>query len=345
MSSRAALGCRIGLTIVFSFGLIYFALIVKTFSRYGDALDRDWTRTVNEWAREGSVMAPQWSQPAPVPIVVPSLRSNTSSSDHKCHLSPIPSLVPSFSKLEPSPPLTTRPSIFFKPPSVPQRFTPFEPITIMQLGPEPQARDWHIRCRPMVSRQMIGADLFCAWNGQLALTHPEASASNTDLPAYTLLSPVRPENPIPTSVESGGQFVTNAADDRSVASSEMSYGQVKPATAENAPSPSAAIHSYTTALPALSYASFFPGSPAIGGGPRPTALRMVTEDHDQPNTTQAVREFIDLWNERYFRTRNIEASLVPLSGSARTQSEDVASAAPNVPNPASGPNLSMALRL
>jgi hypothetical protein len=34
--------------------LVYFALIVKTFHRYGDALDHEWVRTVNEWAKEGA---------------------------------------------------------------------------------------------------------------------------------------------------------------------------------------------------------------------------------------------------------------------------------------------------
>ncbi|KAJ7691262.1 hypothetical protein B0H17DRAFT_907305, partial [Mycena rosella] len=46
VSPHVTLGLRIGLTTVFSFGLIYFVLIVKTFRRYGDALDKEFMRTV-----------------------------------------------------------------------------------------------------------------------------------------------------------------------------------------------------------------------------------------------------------------------------------------------------------
>ncbi|KAF8166536.1 hypothetical protein K438DRAFT_1548502, partial [Mycena galopus ATCC 62051] len=35
VSPRAALGCRVGLTVVFALGVIYFVLIVRTFHRYG----------------------------------------------------------------------------------------------------------------------------------------------------------------------------------------------------------------------------------------------------------------------------------------------------------------------
>ncbi|KAJ7832002.1 hypothetical protein B0H13DRAFT_243382 [Mycena leptocephala] len=54
LSPHAALGTRIGLTVVLALALVYFALIVKTFHRYGDALDHEWVRTVNEWAKEGA---------------------------------------------------------------------------------------------------------------------------------------------------------------------------------------------------------------------------------------------------------------------------------------------------
>ncbi|KAF7345444.1 hypothetical protein MVEN_01562500 [Mycena venus] len=52
VSPRTAFGLRIGLTAVFSLGVIYFGLIVRTFHRYGDPLDREWMRTVNEWTKD-----------------------------------------------------------------------------------------------------------------------------------------------------------------------------------------------------------------------------------------------------------------------------------------------------
>ncbi|KAF7309426.1 hypothetical protein MIND_00313400 [Mycena indigotica] len=52
LSVRAALGLRIALSVVFGLGLLYFALIVKEFHRYGDPLDAAWQRAVQEWARE-----------------------------------------------------------------------------------------------------------------------------------------------------------------------------------------------------------------------------------------------------------------------------------------------------
>ncbi|KAJ6472660.1 hypothetical protein DFH09DRAFT_953981 [Mycena vulgaris] len=52
VSPQAALGLRIGLTVVFSLALMYFVLIVKTFHRYGDALDEEWMRTVRGWVKE-----------------------------------------------------------------------------------------------------------------------------------------------------------------------------------------------------------------------------------------------------------------------------------------------------
>ncbi|KAJ6485593.1 hypothetical protein C8R45DRAFT_277008 [Mycena sanguinolenta] len=58
MSPRAALGCRLGLTLVFALGVIYFALIIKTFYQYGDPLDREWTRTVNGWMKETATYPP-----------------------------------------------------------------------------------------------------------------------------------------------------------------------------------------------------------------------------------------------------------------------------------------------
>ncbi|KAJ6541624.1 hypothetical protein B0H19DRAFT_319212 [Mycena capillaripes] len=52
LSARAALGLRIGLTFVFTLGLIYFFLIAKTFRRYGDPLDEQWINNLLEWSKK-----------------------------------------------------------------------------------------------------------------------------------------------------------------------------------------------------------------------------------------------------------------------------------------------------
>ena len=52
LSPRDALGPRIAITVVFSLGLIYFLLIVSTFRRYGDMMDRAWQQRVLGWAQE-----------------------------------------------------------------------------------------------------------------------------------------------------------------------------------------------------------------------------------------------------------------------------------------------------
>lgn len=62
LSPQGALGLRVMLTAIFAIGFIYFVLIVKTFSHYGDAMDREWKQQVMRWAKEGR---PQPSSPAP----------------------------------------------------------------------------------------------------------------------------------------------------------------------------------------------------------------------------------------------------------------------------------------
>ncbi|KAJ6568353.1 hypothetical protein DFH09DRAFT_918081 [Mycena vulgaris] len=163
ISPRASLGLRIGLTVVFSLGLVYFALIVRTFHRYGDPLDREWMRTVNEWTKEVYYM-PYTTQPPPPawptdhkPFVVPSRHHSRRSIStrspsrlaRRSRHSPIQTeglmsllAMDDFAKLQPSIPLTTRPSAFTKPPG-PELRSEVEgaPVTIMQLGyPDVQAR-------------------------------------------------------------------------------------------------------------------------------------------------------------------------------------------------------------
>lgn len=56
LSPHAALGPRIAITALFGLGLIYFLLIVKTFSRYGDSMDRAWRQRMMGWAMEYNYM-------------------------------------------------------------------------------------------------------------------------------------------------------------------------------------------------------------------------------------------------------------------------------------------------
>ncbi|KAJ7708999.1 hypothetical protein B0H17DRAFT_916919 [Mycena rosella] len=160
ISPGATLGLRIGLTVVFSLGLIYFALIVRTFHRYGDPLDREWMRTVNEWTNQTSYM-PYPSQPLPPTfdrkVSVPPSRSSTRHSDSAVigrSVSPTSALHPvqieipvsvlamnDLTRLQPAVPLTTRPSAFFKPLGGRTRsLLKSEPVTIMQLGPDVKAQ-------------------------------------------------------------------------------------------------------------------------------------------------------------------------------------------------------------
>ncbi|KIK00476.1 hypothetical protein K443DRAFT_610856 [Laccaria amethystina LaAM-08-1] len=69
ISPRDALGPRIAITVVFSLGLIYFLLIVSTFRRYGDMMDRAWQQRVWGWAQEklGYQFVPQ-PRPYPSPV-------------------------------------------------------------------------------------------------------------------------------------------------------------------------------------------------------------------------------------------------------------------------------------
>ncbi|KAJ7065422.1 hypothetical protein C8F01DRAFT_1125580 [Mycena amicta] len=46
LSTHAALGVRLALSLVLALGLVYFVLIVREFQRYGDVMDREWIRSV-----------------------------------------------------------------------------------------------------------------------------------------------------------------------------------------------------------------------------------------------------------------------------------------------------------
>lgn len=62
---RMILGPRIGITFVFFVGLVYLFLIISTFSRYGDTMDRAWKNRVLGWAENSgsSYKAPSSIRP------------------------------------------------------------------------------------------------------------------------------------------------------------------------------------------------------------------------------------------------------------------------------------------
>ncbi|KAJ7173467.1 hypothetical protein C8R46DRAFT_892782 [Mycena filopes] len=88
VSPRVLLGLRIALTLVFVLGIIYFVLIVRTFHRYGDPLDREWRRRVDEWTKE---MDPypyyqqQQLQQIQPPIIIAATTANHHSVLHPIH--------------------------------------------------------------------------------------------------------------------------------------------------------------------------------------------------------------------------------------------------------------------
>ncbi|KAG6830520.1 hypothetical protein H0H87_007818 [Tephrocybe sp. NHM501043] len=60
-----ALGPRIGVTFVFTLGLVYLALVISEFRRYGDVMDKAWKRRIAEWGEiSESAYAPSIHQRA-----------------------------------------------------------------------------------------------------------------------------------------------------------------------------------------------------------------------------------------------------------------------------------------
>ncbi|KAJ6616984.1 hypothetical protein B0H10DRAFT_2386940 [Mycena sp. CBHHK59/15] len=68
VSSRAALGPCVGLTVIFALGLMYFAFIVKTFHRYGDVLDEEWMRTADRRTQSSSCYVARQTNPLALPV-------------------------------------------------------------------------------------------------------------------------------------------------------------------------------------------------------------------------------------------------------------------------------------
>ncbi|KAJ7359090.1 hypothetical protein DFH08DRAFT_686293 [Mycena albidolilacea] len=161
LSPRAALGPRIALTVVFFLGVIYFGLIVGTFHRYGDPLDREWMRVVNEWMKD--TLDPHQNpynaqQPSSGPFNPPfhsATRDGVTSKYQQAYQTQLQQMAGTpwglaekgssaplepLTKLSPTPPLTSRPSAFFKTPR-PAASQPILPFTVMELGhPDVEAR-------------------------------------------------------------------------------------------------------------------------------------------------------------------------------------------------------------
>lgn len=132
-----------------------------------------------------------------------------------------------------------------------------------------------------------------------------------DLPAYTIISP-RPENPTPPSAALDDQFDNNARM-RSGASSDTSYGLFKPVIHSKSGfvAPERATEEAAGAISegfvSTRHSPPLPNSHVQGSGQLPNTI---------PAPLNAVREFIDLWNQQYFWRRHLEASLVPLPDSS-----------------------------
>jgi len=85
--TRAELGIRIAFSAVFGLGVVYFALVIRTLWKYGDAMDKTFRAKVDSWATEQTsdkasyrsshtvppmVQTPSWGRPSgPPPGFVP----------------------------------------------------------------------------------------------------------------------------------------------------------------------------------------------------------------------------------------------------------------------------------
>ncbi|KAF7371075.1 hypothetical protein MSAN_00741800 [Mycena sanguinolenta] len=342
MSSRATLGSRLGLTLVFSLGIIYFVLIVNTFYQYGDPLDREWMRNVNEWMKEAASYPPPPqnlydAQAAPVIPGTPFLRPESQRNPSYTSFWRVPPVSPflksgegdvprHFNRLPSFTRLTLKPSAFFKTPH-PASSRPAEPLDIMHL----RHPDVHVRLGAYDNPNWADAvtpsdfirfelDVSNAWHGRLALTKPEDGAS-TDIPVYTLLSPARPENPVPTTESDAGLDAPAHAPARgihSIASSETSYGPVLEPTRyvtarfSASETPVSRENPIPDGIGVLSTSLAQSLADDIGPGPSRAPQPAETSEVDPaPDPVQTVRELIDLWNRCYFHPRNLEASLVP----------------------------------
>ncbi|KAJ7173491.1 hypothetical protein C8R46DRAFT_116099 [Mycena filopes] len=185
---------------------------------------------------------------------------------------------------------------------------PAEPITLMKLG------NADVQAPPLAADDDLTRfilDVASAWNGELALTPPDEDAS-TDLPSYTLLSPARPETPVPTSPDSAGDLPRNRV--RSMSSSKSSsYGRPQPSTLFMSAVPESPSVAEFAALGTAH------GQRAFATAPSPDDVDDAEKDlppvpPPPSSPLDTVQDFIRLWNERYFHPRELEAFVVPQVG-------------------------------
>ncbi|KAK7031646.1 hypothetical protein R3P38DRAFT_2924949, partial [Favolaschia claudopus] len=331
LSPRAALGPRIGLTAVFILGVIYFALIVNTFHRYGDPLDREWTRTVNEWTNEAldtsnypkRVATSLYGDIQRGPPHSDSRRSSFADRRRR-HLrvepllsKPTPPFLPDSEKVAPSVPLTSRPSAFFKTPKVPC-VQSIPPTTIVHLGQSDvvarTAAYTDPRWADAVTADDLGRfvlDISSAWKGQLRLARPETSQ---DLPVYTVNSSVSPNDPVQKADDGAG---TNRQRDQGSITTLGTPQRRSKSSKHAIASPNVApVDSPSDSQPNIhldkNEDTAFIGSPR---SPSDEADGARTEENSD-NVVHSVQELLDLWNEQYFRPRSLRVNLVkelPLS--------------------------------
>ncbi|KAJ7605310.1 hypothetical protein FB45DRAFT_849141 [Roridomyces roridus] len=321
-SPRAALGIRIALTVVFSLGLIYFMLIVRTFHRYGDLLDREWMRRVNEWSKE--VWSAPQARPVPTPyplppdlpprklvprspLIKPKKRTVLSPDDGK----PIPvEVLPEikeeqkFDKVPDFVPLTSPPPEFFKPfgPVLHPSGLGGESHRVMQLGyHDVEARQ--SSGEPPSWAQTIewgdlnrfAVDISNAWNGRIALDYEDAVSGYHDtreLPAYTLVSAARLDTPLPDEGDPLVNFADLGQETASESgSSSSSYGNVIEPTDNTLGRPEASASSSDSASPPL-VVQTHSHSPSPPGTP-PVNTRALSRSLSPPPPSRPPDNYID----------------------------------------------------
>ncbi len=65
LSHSGLLLIRLLLSCVLGLGILYGSLVIRTFSHYGDAMDRDWKRRIDDWVQEKAHTFAQYPPPHP----------------------------------------------------------------------------------------------------------------------------------------------------------------------------------------------------------------------------------------------------------------------------------------
>ncbi|KAJ7605342.1 hypothetical protein FB45DRAFT_1144654 [Roridomyces roridus] len=319
LSPRAALGVRVALTAVFSLGLVYFVLIVETFHRYGDPLDREWMRRVNEWSREvwatpyvyGQTAPPPPPPPPMQPVYVQSQVVRVPPSPSSSRPSFVPRSVtpetghrdrPRSVFVEPTDaPSMPHPRMPQPPPVPPQSSFPASqqpsgdegPFNLMRLGYNDVEASlltppWVETVDTEDLRRFV-VDISSAWHRRLASGNGEGEDADADVD----LAPLSPPD-VPSPDQAGQEESVTPSED-----SSSSHGRVRPSNALVIFSPTSNEHGTSLILKSRRPS---PESPYIQY-PSPPSWSTLTG----PNN---IHEFIALWNERYFHLRGMQVSLV-----------------------------------